>query len=185
MSKQFRYTDERFWREMPEEKDWSYLEDFHPDYHRCDDIWFSDALSCVLEGNHEEKTLEWLYENCPEYEGYTLDQVQGLLDEWDADLYRHAEENFQEMIKNGEIEVRELEVTTVSARMLGEGDDDCVWLRCADVTTSKFRSEHQIQSCGLQNVKSRWIDDDTFQIYYQFPQSGEAYWFDAQSIDFE
>lgn len=178
-----------FWEDMEEPKTWDYLCQLLPNYERRDDVAFCDDLSCVIEGGHEYKDLAWLYKKYPEYDGYTKEQAEEELRKWNAGLYKEAEEYLEEAIKSGEIEIREFPVTVVSARIQGEGDNDRVWLQCADMTRSNYREELRIPSCNLQNVKSRWIDEGTdreqFQVFYEHKGSGGAYWCNAQSIDFE
>ena len=173
-----------FWEDMADQYTWGFVCQFLPDYERRDDVMTSDDLSCVIDG---EKTFKWLYKTYPEWEGLSFDEIKTVRSQWDYELEKEAEAYLVAAIQSGEIEIREFPVSFTSAMI--QGGEDCVWLQCADRTLTAYGTEFHIPSCELQNVKSRWVDEDTeeeqFQIFYGHHGSGDAYWGNAQSIDFE
>ena len=175
-----------FWEDMAEKNDWGFVCQFLPDYERRDDVATSDDLACVIDN---EKTLEWLYKTYSEWDGLTIEEIKKVRAQWDYELFQEAEGYLTAAIQSGEIEVREFPVTITSARIFGIGKSDCVNLICADQTLTHCGSEFTVPSKELQNIKSRWIDkgadEEQFQIFYEHPSSGESYWCNAQSIDFE
>ncbi|GAB6119641.1 hypothetical protein [Dysgonomonas termitidis] len=175
-----------FWEDMAEKDSWGFVCQLLPDYERRDDVMASDDLACVADG---EKTLEWLYKNYPQWDGLSIEELKKVRAQWDYELFQEAEGYLTAAIQSGEIEIREFEVSIISARIQGEGDNDRVWLQCADMTRSNYREERRIPSCDLQNVRCRWIDEGTdgerFQILYENQNTGDFYWCNAQSIDFE
>jgi hypothetical protein len=171
---------------MAEKDDWGFVCQFLPDYEKRDDVITSDDLACVTD---KEKSPGWLYEHYPQWDGLSLEALKKVQAQWDYELFQEAEGYLAAAIQSGEIEVREFPVSIVSARIFGEGEGDRIWLQCAGITRSNYRKELRIPSCDLQNVKSRWIneggDEEQFQIYFECRNSGDAYWCNAQSIDFE
>lgn len=175
-----------FWEDMAEKDSWEFVCQFLPDYERRDDVAASDDLDRVID---KEKPLGWLYEYYPQWDGLSIEELKKVRAQWDYELFREAGGYLAAAIQAGEIEVREFPVTTVSARIEGEGDNDRVWLQCAGMVHSNYRKELRIPSCHLQNVKSRWMnegtDEEQFQVYFECKDSGDACWCNAQSIDFE
>lgn len=174
------------WEDMAEKDDWGFVCQFLTDYEGRDDVMTSYDLACVVD---KEKSLEWLYENYPRWDGLSIQELKKIQAQWDYELFQEAEGYLAAAIQSGEIEVREFPVTITSARIEGEAEDDCVWLQCADQTLFTYDTEFHVPSCDLQNVKSRWLNESTaqeqFQIFYKYPSSGDSYWCNAQSIDFE
>lgn len=179
------YTrDYGFWEDMEEPHSWGFVCQFLPDYERRDDVMTSDDLACVID---KEKTLEWLYDTYPEWEGLSLDELKKVRSQWDYELQKEAEAYLFQAIQSGDIEVRELPVGLVSAR-IPETNDDTIWLQCADETLSNYGNEFDMSPENLQNVKCRWLnkgtDEEQFQIYYDNPSSGDEYWCNALSQHF-
>lgn len=176
-----------YWEDMAEAGSWGFVAQFLPDYERRDDVAASDDLACVLDN---EKTLEWLYANYPAWDGLTMEELKKVRAQWDYELMQEAQAYLAAAVQSGEIEVCRLPVHIVSARIFGIGDSDCVNLVCADETLTHKGREFTVPSDKLQHVKSRWInegeDNEQFQIYYESTnESGDAYWCNAQSIDFD
>lgn len=175
-----------YWEDMEERNDWGFICQFLPNYERRDDVATSDDLACVIDN---EKSLEWLYETYPEWDGLSIEELKKVRAQWDYELMQEAEGYLTAAIQSGEIEVREFPVSMVSARIQGDKNNDRVWLQCADQTILSCGIELYILSSELQNVKSRWInegtDEEQFQIFLERENSGDPYWCNAQSIDFE
>lgn len=191
VSYQFRRSGQSFWEDMAEKNEWAFLEQFLPDYYRRDDVAFSDDLSCVIEGGHDYKDLEWLHREYPEYDGFTIEDVERVLRDWDSELFKDAENNLQEMVQMRLIEVREFPTSIVSARVFEDGNDDYVVLQCADANSYMFRQQFKVLSSKLQNVRTRDLPDydpevnDDWQIQIYYKGSGGSYWCNAMNIDFE
>jgi hypothetical protein len=175
-----------YWEDMAEKGDWGFVCQFLPDYERRDDVMTSDDLACVID---KEKPLGWLYEHYQQWDGLSLEALKKVRAQWDYELFQEAEGYLVAAIQSGEIEVREFPVRLASARILGEGGEDRVWLQCADRTLTTCDREFFVPSSRLQQVKSRWVDEGTneerFQIFHESTGSSDAYWCNAQSIDFE
>jgi hypothetical protein len=175
-----------FWEDMADQYTWGFVCQFLPDYERRDDVATSDDLACVID---KEKSLEWLYEVYPEWNGFTIEELKKVRAQWDYELAQEAEGYLTAATQSGEIEVREFPVSITSARILGEGEEDGVWLQCADQTLTAYGTKFTVPSSALKNVQSRWLDEGTdkeqFQIFYEHPSSGDSCWCNAQSIDFE
>lgn len=193
LSYQFRRSGQSFWEDMAEKKEWSFVEQFLPDYSRRDDVAFSDDLSCVIEGAHDYKDLGWLHREYPEYDGFTIEDVKRVLKEWDNELFEDAAKHLQEMYQLGMIEVREFPTSIVSVRILGDDSEYCVALQCADITSCRFGTTILVPAIDLSNILTRDLpeydpevnDDWQIQIYYVNKASGDAYWCNAMNIDFE
>lgn len=175
-----------FWEDMAERDSWDFVVQFLPNYERRDDVMTSDDLSTTISG---EKTLEWFYENYPEWDGLSINQIKDVYSQWDYELDKEAEAYLFAAIQSGDIEVREIPVVVSSARILGDSETDDVWLQCADQTRTSFGKEFTLPASRLQNVWGRWIEEgkpeEQFQILYIAKNnSGDSYWCNAQSIDF-
>ncbi|MCS2956933.1 hypothetical protein NXX53_06535 [Bacteroides salyersiae] len=175
-----------FWEDMADRHSWHFVVQFLPNYERRDDVMTSDDLSSTITG---EKTLEWFYENYPQWDGLSINELKTVYYQWDYELEKEAEAYLFAAIQSGEIEVREIPVIISSARIMGNDETDGVWLQCADHTLTSFGKEFTLPASQLQNVWGRWIEEDTpkeqFQILYIAENnSGDTYWCNAQSIDF-
>lgn len=175
-----------FWEDMEDKNSWGFVCQFLPNYERRDDVMTSDDFACVIDN---EKTLDWLYENYPEWDGLTIEELKKVRAQWDYELMQETEAYLTAAIQSGGIEVREFPVSIVSARVLNESGNDRIWVQCADQTTSSFGVEFYVPSSELQNVKCRWMNEganeEQFQIFLERENSGAPYWCNAQSIDFE
>lgn len=110
------------WEDMPEKKTWDFVGEFLPNYDHDSDVTYSNDLSCIIDGTWTREKFDGYY---PAHEGDSIEDLQKILEKTDAGLYERAEKYLDEAIKSGVIEVRELEIAIVSARISG---DTNVWL---------------------------------------------------------
>lgn len=102
-----------YWEEMADKGTWDFICLLLPNYERRDDVVTSDDLACVID---KEKTLEWLYETYPEWDGLTIEELKKVRTQWDYELAQETEGYLSSMVQCGDIEVREFPITIVSAK---------------------------------------------------------------------
>lgn len=103
---QFRYSQSEEWQDLPEDRD-EFTFEFLEGYHGRGDTDMAYELSCVLGGDYSHKTLDWLYENYPEYNGMSREQIKEKLENIENMLFMEAKRQFNLHISSGHVEVRE------------------------------------------------------------------------------
>ena len=80
------------------EDTWSFIQRWHPDYSHCDEVAYSDASECCLEGEADKEKLE----RVKEMFGDTPEQWECAQIEIDAELLSVAVKNFLNYIYHRE-----------------------------------------------------------------------------------